>query len=158
VIADSLAVISFCLRHWKVIAFLLVVQIGCNALRSQGDVRLYSSGPGVVYSYAELVGALEAAGVPPAAAPVGAAIARAESGGRSDAVHLCPTNCVPGQAPEQSYGPWQINVLAHPDVSPACAMELGCAARAAARISNYGRNWNAWSTYNSGAFGSYLVA
>lgn len=120
-IADFLAIVSFCLRHWKGIALLVVMEIGCHAIQGQGDVRLYSSGPGVVYSYAELVGALEDAGVPPV-------------------------------------GPWQINVLAHPNVSPECAMELGCAARAAARISSYGRNWSAWSTYNSGAFGSYLVA
>lgn len=162
-IADSLAIIGFCLRWWKVIVVLLIVQIGCNAIRSQqGEVQTFAvpvqSGPGVVYSFDQLAGALEADGVSGANARVGAAVAEAESGGRSGAVHLCPPDCIPGQAPERSYGPWQINVLAHPDISPACAMELTCAAGAAARISDQGRNWRAWSTYNSGAFGSYLVA
>lgn len=113
------------------------------------------SGPGVVYSEAQMEAALLRAGVPEPSAHTGAAIGEAESGGRSDAVHLCPPRCDPGQAPERSYGPWQINLLAHPWVSAACAMALACAASAAAAISDRGRNWWPWSTYASGAWRRY---
>ena len=111
---------------------------------------------GTVYSYDQLSAALRATGMSADSANVGAAIAEAESGGRSDAVHLCPPRCDPGQAPEQSYGPWQINLLAHRGVSAACAMALACAASAAAAISSGGRNWAPWSTYGSRAYLRYL--
>lgn len=113
------------------------------------------AGPGVTYSGAQLEQALQGAGVGEPGAHTGAAVALAESGGRSDAVHLCPPSCAPGQAPERSYGPWQINVLAHPGVSAACAMALACAAVAAAAISDQGRNWGPWSMYGSGAWRAF---
>jgi hypothetical protein len=113
------------------------------------------AGPGVVYSYAQLAEALVAAGVPAASANVGAAIAEAESGGRSDAVHLCPPRCDPGQGPERSYGPWQINMIGRSWITPACAMALACAANGASRISGRGTNWTPWSTYGNGR-GAYL--
>lgn len=113
------------------------------------------SGPGVVYAEAQMEQALAAVRVPEPSAHVGAAIGMAESGGRSDAIHLCPPRCDPGQAPEQSYGPWQLNVLAHRWVAPACAMSLGCAAQAVAAISGHGSNWTPWTTYVNGAWRRY---
>ena len=112
-------------------------------------------GPGVVYSVAQLEQALQGQGVAEPGAHVGAAVAKAESGGRSGARHLCPPDCAPGQAPEQSYGPWQENVLAHPWVSAACAMALSCAAWAAARISGGGRDWTPWTDYVNGSWRAF---
>jgi len=118
-----------------------------------GGLGAAPSGPGITYSRSQLSEALQVAGVPGDLAPIGAAVALAESGGRSDAV--CDS-CVPGVR-EYSVGPWQINLYAHPDVTASCAMELYCAARAAASISRQGRDWSAWSTYDSGAFGAFIA-
>jgi hypothetical protein len=35
-------------------------------------------------------------------------------------------------------------------ISEACAYSASCNARAMARISNYGRGWTQWWTYNNG--------
>jgi len=113
------------------------------------------AGPGVVYTRAQMEQALQAAGVPEPAAHTGAAIGMAESGGRSDAVHLCPPRCDPGQGPERSYGPWQLNLIAHPRVTVACAEALGCAAQQTAAISGHGSNWTPWTTFTSGAWRKY---
>jgi hypothetical protein len=111
------------------------------------------SGPGVTYSFAQLVQALEGAGVPPGArSHTGAAIARAESGGRSAAI--CDS-CAGVR--EYSVGPWQINLLAHPGVSTACAIALNCAAAAASAISGRGSNWSPWTTYTQGTYRRYLA-
>lgn len=114
------------------------------------------AGPGVVWTEAQLQAALQAQGLTPAHAHVGAAIAEAESGGRSDAVHLCPPRCDPGQGPEESWGAWQLNRAAHPWVSVACAVSLACAAHAVAVISGWGADWTPWSTYGSGAYLRWL--
>ncbi len=111
---------------------------------------------GTVYSYDQLANALADEGITAWSANVGAAVAEAESGGRADAVHLCPPDCVPHQAPERSYGPWQVNVLVHKWVSAACAMALKCAAKVVQVLSSGGSDWSAWSTYNSGAYLAYL--
>ncbi len=70
----------------------------------------------------------------------------------------------PGQNPdypqggrEQSYGPWQIHLPAHPDVTQACAMDLTCSTAAAYKISNGGTNYNPWSTYTNGAYKTALA-
>jgi hypothetical protein len=105
------------------------------------------AGPGVVYAQAQLESALQGEGVAEPSAHVGGAVAEAESGGRSDAI--CDS-CA--GAIERSVGPWQINLLAHPWVSAACAMALACAAHAAAVISEGGRSWWAWTTYRTGAW------
>ncbi len=68
------------------------------------------------------------------------AIARAESGCRPDAEILTFR--------ERSLGPLQINLRAHPWVTPWCARDTVCAARAALVI--YRRQgltaWTAWQT------------
>jgi len=102
-------------------------------------------------SFAELQQFLQSAGLDSASSAIGAAIALAESGGRTDAVNYNPPT-------EISVGPWQINLLAHPDVTQACAMDAACAAAAVARISRGGLDWTAWSTFTSGAYKTFLGA
>ncbi len=97
-------------------------------------------------SFSELQNLLQSAGLDSAKAAIGAAIALAESGGRTDAVGDGGT----------SYGLWQIHLPAHPDVSQACALDPGCAAAAAVRISSGGTDWTPWSTFVSGAYQAFL--
>lgn len=58
---------------------------------------------------------------------------------------------------EESYGPWQIHLLAHPDVTKSCAMDLQCSTAAAYKISNGGTNYNPWSTFTNGAYKTALA-
>ncbi len=62
----------------------------------------------------------------------------------------------PNGGQEQSFGPWQIHLPAHPDVTQACAMELTCSTQKAFEISNGGTNFNPWSTYGNGAYKTWL--
>ncbi|MGN6675217.1 MAG: hypothetical protein ACTHMA_18145 [Thermomicrobiales bacterium] len=86
-------------------------------------------------------------------AAIMAAIAMAESGG--DTLSSC-IDCVPG-VHENSQGLFQINLLAHPDVTANCAWEPNCAAAAAYNISKNGTDFTPWSTYNSGAYKQFYV-
>lgn len=92
------------------------------------------------------------AGGNPASAKTAAAIALAESGGRTDALNP--------RAPDYSVGPWQINYygnLRGPRTqqfgTPQQLLSNPLAnARAAVAISQGGKNFNPWSTYKSGAY------
>jgi Lysozyme like domain len=128
------------MRTWLVVGFVLFVALGSQ---TSGAVP---AGAGGTYSFAQMEQALEAAHVPPPGAAVGAAVAEAESGGSSTAVGDYGT----------SYGPWQIHLPDHPDVTIACAEDLACAAQVAARISSGGTDWSAWTTYRSGAYLTHL--
>lgn len=99
----------------------------------------------MAFSFAQLQQLLEQSGLDSASAAIGAAIALAESGGRPDAVGDDGT----------SFGLWQIHLPAHPDVSQACALDPSCAAAAAARISEFGHNWNPWTTFRTGAYQAF---
>jgi hypothetical protein len=55
-------------------------------------------------------------------------------------------------------GLWQINSCYHADVNDTCAYNAQCNANAAYSISGGGSNWQPWSTYNNGAYTSYLSA
>jgi hypothetical protein len=81
---------------------------------------------------------------------IAVAVARAESSFRTGA-----TNTV-GNAHGIDRGLWQINSYWHPEVSVACAFSASCNARAMARISNYGRSWSQWWTYNNGKHLQYM--
>jgi LysM repeat protein len=81
----------------------------------------------------------EAAGGSHSAAFMAAEVAMAESGGRQYA--LSPTN---------DYGYWQINGSHGP--AEATFNPMGNA-KAAIAISDDGTNWDAWTTYTSGAYG-----
>ena len=83
---------------------------------------------------------------------IAVAVARAESSFRTGA-----TNTV-GNAHGIDRGLWQINSYWHPEVSAACAFSASCNARAMARISNYGRSWSQWWTYNNGKHYQYMTA
>jgi hypothetical protein len=146
--------------HGNPLMVLVVVVVACAAIGhalGMGDggpapatshpVLTSVTGPGTVYTYAQLSTALAATGMYPGNARIGAAVAEAESSGRSNA--LCDS-C--SGVREFSVGPWQINLYAHPDVTESCAQDLTCAASAAARISDRGLDWSAWSTYTSGAY------
>lgn len=87
-----------------------------------------------------------------------AAVALAESGGRTDAHNPIP--------PDDSYGVWQINMIGAmgPDrrkklgiTSNAQLFDPGTNARAMVMLSNGGTNFSAWSTYKSGAYKKFLA-
>lgn len=97
------------------------------------------------------------AGGSAASAPVAAAIALAESGGRPDAHNPKP--------PDDSYGLWQINMLG--SLGPARRRQYGLSsndqlydpmtnAKAAVAISGGGKSFAAWSTFTNGAYRSHL--
>lgn len=102
------------------------------------------------YSYAQLEGLWIQNGGSPAAAPMAAAIAEAESGGRSDVTSPNPDGGT-------NVGPWQIDTngvgkgltvtqLQDPDVN----------ASAAVQGSKNGTNWSDWQTYANGAYKAFL--
>lgn len=82
------------------------------------------------------------------AANMAAAIAMAESGGRRH-----PRDNINADG-SVDRGPWQINSV-HGALST--HDPLGNA-RAAVRISNNGRNWRPWATFNSGAYRAFLTS
>jgi hypothetical protein len=53
--------------------------------------------------------------------------------------------------PEFSVGPFQINLLAHPQISEECARDPVCAARYALKLP-----LTAWTTFRSGEYLKYL--
>lgn len=80
------------------------------------------------------------------------AIAIAESQGNTQAHN-------PGNGTtdiEDSYGLWQINVLAHPNYDKKRLYDPSYNAAAMVAISTTGQNWNPWGTYTSGAYRKYL--
>lgn len=89
------------------------------------------------------------AGFPEASIHQGVAISLAELGTGSDTEKVFGDN-------GESVGVWQIHLVAHKDVTSACAMDLDCSTKAAYRISNGGTNWNPWGAFTSGAFRKYL--
>lgn len=96
------------------------------------------------------------AGGPKDKAPIAAAVALAESGGRSDALNATP--------PDYSVGPWQINYYG--PLADSRTQRFGPAnylranplanARAAVAISNGGQDFSAWTTYTNGAWKGQL--
>lgn len=81
---------------------------------------------------------------------VAIAVGLAESGCNPSASYTNSNGCV-------DRGLWQIDNCAWPQVSNTCAYQVQCNADAAwGLISSKGTNWGPWSTYNSGAWTSYL--
>ena len=111
-----------------------------------------------VLSFGQLETLWNQAGGPPSAAPVAAAIAEAESSGRTDALNDNPATG------DYSVGPWQINYFG--SLRPGRTAQFGSPeqllasplrdARAAVSISNQGANFNPWTTYTSGAYRGFL--
>lgn len=79
------------------------------------------------------------------------AIAIAESGGDPQAHN-------PGNATdkEDSYGLWQINILAHPNYNKVRLYDPNYNAQAMYAISSGGVNWNPWGTYTSGKYKQFM--
>jgi hypothetical protein len=57
---------------------------------------------------------------------------------------------------EDSYGLWQINVLAHSNYDKSKLYDPAYNAAAMVSISSGGTNWNPWGTYTSGAYRKYM--
>jgi hypothetical protein len=90
-------------------------------------------------------------------AAIATAIAWAESGFRDDAVGFNgPTYGCPNGSRDR--GLWQINDCYHGNIDDKCAFSPNCNAVAMYGISNFGTNWNPWSTYKNGAYTRYLAA
>jgi hypothetical protein len=102
-------------------------------------------------SYAQLEGLWIKAGGPPAVAPVAAAIAEAESGGRPDALN--PTD---NGGRQSSYGLWQISNGTHTPPSPNWADPATNASLAVAKYKGAGNTFAPWGTYATGAYRAYL--
>lgn len=84
---------------------------------------------------------------------VAVAVALAESGGRTDAIH---DNV--GPPPSRDRGLWQINSRFHPDVTDAQAFDAAAATDAARRISAGGANWTPWNAFRNNAYLAHLPA
>lgn len=85
-----------------------------------------------------------------------AAVAQAESGGRTDAIlntaYPSKPNYeppAPGNLREYSVGLWQINMLAHPQYTEASLLTAAGNAKAAVAISRAGASFSAWSTFTT---------
>lgn len=91
------------------------------------------------YNFQQLEQLWQQAGGQLVFAPIAAAVAIAESGGRSEAAGTNTNGSV-------DRGLWQINNQAHPNVSDQCAADPVCNATAAIAISGNGTNWRAWCT------------
>jgi hypothetical protein len=92
---------------------------------------------------AKLERGLRAAGWPETLVPTMLAVARAESG--------CQHDAVLETFRERSIGPLQINVRAHPWVTPWCARDHVCASRAALVIARR-QGLRAWTSYRTGEY------
>jgi hypothetical protein len=56
-----------------------------------------------------------------------------------------------------SFGPWQVHIPAHPEFNgPRMIHDWTYGAKAAYKISDGGRNWGPWTTFNTGAFRRFL--
>jgi hypothetical protein len=114
-------------------------------------------------THSQLVTLWEIEGGSGLAADTAAAVAQAESGGRTDAIlntaypsrpgYRKPS---PGAQPEYSVGLWQINMRAHPSYSQAFLLTATGNAQAAIAISGNGASWSPWSTYTNGAYKQFL--
>ena len=117
-----------------------------------------------VETFADLEALWSLSGGSPGAASTAAAVALAESSGRTDAILNTAYPSLPGYhppgsgaLPEYSVGLWQINTLAHPTYSVSELLTPLGNAKAAVAISNGGASFSAWSTYKSGAYKTYLA-
>jgi hypothetical protein len=101
-----------------------------------------------VYSYGQLESLWTNAGGPKSLAPLMAAIAMAESGGRSDALNLTDNG-----GRQTSVGLWQVSSGTHSYPS-SWTTPQGNAAEAVAKYKSQGLG--AWGTYTSGAYLQFL--
>jgi Lysozyme like domain len=98
----------------------------------------------MAYSYAQLEGLWIQYGGDPNAAAMAASIAMAESAGNPSASNSACNSAGTDQ------GLWQINSYYHSEVKN--AYDIASNVKAAIQISNNGKNWQPWSTFNNGAW------
>ena len=101
--------------------------------------------PSGAYSYSQLEGLWINAGGPKSQAPIAAAIAEAESGGRPDAYLAHDTNGLP------SGGLWQLNPAPSNWADPASNAQ-----GAVAKYRGAGNSFTPWGTFTSGAYRGFL--
>jgi lysozyme-like protein len=94
-------------------------------------------------------------GFPDDQVDVAAAVAMAESRGDPNATRIVSALQAASlhQAPERSFGLWQVNTLAHPEFDEGRLLDPDYSARAAFTLSQGGANWHPWSTHNPGPHG-----
>src|SRR6266568_3527762 len=102
------------------------------------------------YSRAERLSAIQAAGFQNPLTAL--AVSLAEFGENRDIDAQAQSDYYANGVREASFGPWQINLPTHPDVTQACAMDLACSTAAAKRISEGGTNFNPWSAFTNGSY------
>lgn len=111
-----------------------------------------------IYTQGQIKDIWTSNGGPPGAAQIASAIAMAESGGKSDAVNDDPATG------DLSVGLWQINYFG--DLGPQRTAEYGplswlkdhldAQVFAAINISSDATDWTPWSTYNDGAYLTWM--
>lgn len=77
-------------------------------------------------------------------------IAKAESGGRTDAVNVANSNGT------RDDGLWQINTVHNDKLPGADRHDPNVSAQLMMMISSGGKNWQPWSTYNNGAYNKHV--
>jgi hypothetical protein len=112
---------------------------------SVGTVAHASRATGGTYTASQLAALWVSAGGNPASADIAAAVAMAESGGRSSAENHNTNGSI-------DRGLWQINSI-HGALS---TFDVRGNAKAAVSISGNGRNWSPWVTYQTGAYRQFL--
>jgi hypothetical protein len=117
----------------------------------------------VAYSREQIGAFLRSAGWPEAVISIMTAIGLAEQPATNpNFVRVCPGNsyCLPGQSPEKSVGPFQINVLAHAQYNTpqgiAWLQDPTNNARAALQIFR-SQGLRAWGSYTDGRYRQYLT-
>lgn len=113
-------------------------------------------GAGVVFTYPQLIAQAYAVGIRGNSLPIAAAIAMAESSGRTDA------KGGPNSNGSYDYGLWQINDIHKgnsyvPNGDMTKMFDPGANARAMAAISKQGSKWTDWSTFNNGAYRKFMT-
>lgn len=97
------------------------------------------------YSYGQLKSLWNQNGGNPAYADIAAAVAMAESGGKSDASNTNTNGSI-------DRGLWQINSV-H---GPQSTFDPVANVKSAISISSGGKNWSPWTTFKTGAYRRYL--
>lgn len=83
------------------------------------------------------------------------AVSLAEFGENRDINSQSQSDYIGPSGREESYGPWQIHLPSHPDVSRSCAMDLECSTAAAKSISKGGTDFGAWSAFTNGSYSRF---
>jgi len=100
-----------------------------------------------VYTREQRINAMRAAGWPDEVIPIGVAVSLAESWNGTGINNNPPT--------EYSVGPWQINLLAHPNVSESQAQDLNYSSQYALQLWQR-QGFQPWGAYTNGSYLKYL--